>query len=319
MRKAASLCPVMSTARQEDIPVPSRDERIAEALEAFAGLPAAFTRLRRLSTLARVLEQAPAEACRSCGFERAAAFRLEGRFLVAASVHVAGQPTGGEPFVRAAQAERLRLHHEMLESHMLRRPAKPMLIENALGDPRTYKPLVRIARTTSYVAAPIVTDRQALGFIYADRGSSGHAVDTLDRDLLWSFAHGVAAAAESAVLQAHLRGQRNRARVLAAAADAALADPWDDNVGVPVVEPVNGSGAQPSADMLDVLTRREREVFALLAQGASNTAISEHLVISEATVKSHVKHILRKLNVTNRTEAVGRYGKILRDAADGVA
>jgi DNA-binding CsgD family transcriptional regulator len=309
----------MSTVRQENITAPDADERNAEALAAFAGLPAAFTRLRRLNTLARVLEQAPAEACRSCGFERAAAFRLEGRFLVAASVHVGGQPTGGEPFLRAANSERLRLHHEMLESHMLRRPAKPMLVEDASTDPRAYKPLVRAARASSYVAAPIVTDRQALGFIYADRGISGRPMDTLDRDLLWSFAHGVAAAAESAVLQAHLRGQRNRARVLAAAADAALADPWDDQVGLPVVEPVNGSGAAPSADMLDVLTRREREVFALLAQGASNTAISEHLVISEATVKSHVKHILRKLNVTNRTEAVGRYGKVLRDAADGVA
>ena len=317
---AASVCPVMSTARQENSPGPAEEDRTVEALQAFAGLPAAFTRLRRLSTLARVLEQAPAEACRSCGFERAAAFRLEGRYLVSASVHVTGQPTGGEPFIRAAQSDRLRLHHEMLESHMLRRPAKPMLIEDARSDPRTYKPLVQVARAVSYVAAPIVTDRQALGFIYADRGSSGRAVDALDRDLLWSFAHGVAAAAESAVLQAHLRGQRNRARVLAAAADAALADPWDDHVGLPVVEPINGGAvATASADMLDVLTRREREVFALLAQGASNTAISEHLVISEATVKSHVKHILRKLNVTNRTEAVGRYGKILRDAADGVA
>ncbi len=310
----------MSTVPQEHIAVPDAEERSAEALAAFAALPAAFTRLRRLSTLARVLEQAPAEACRSCGFERAAAFRLEGRFLVAASVHVNGQPTGGEPFLRAASADRLRLHHELLESHMLRRPPKPMLVEDARADPRTYKPLVQVARTTSYVAAPIVTDRQALGFIYADRGSSGRRVDLLDRDLLWSFAHGVAAAAESAVLQSHLRAQRNRARVLAAAADAALADPWDDQVGPPVVEPLfGGADSSQSADMLDVLTRREREVFALLAQGASNTAIGEHLVISEATVKSHVKHILRKLNATNRTEAVGRYGKILRDAADGVA
>jgi LuxR family transcriptional regulator, regulator of acetate metabolism len=317
---AASLVSPMTTAPQHDLTVLDTADRTAEALEAFAGLPGAFTRLRRLSTLARVLEQAPAEVCRSCGFERAAAFRLEGRFLVSPSVHVTGQPTGGEPFMRAAQADHLRLHHEMLESHMLRRPAKPMLIEDARSDPRTYKPLVQVSQTLSYVAAPIVTDRQALGFIYADRGKTGRPVDALDRDLLWSFAHGVAAAAESAVLQAHLRGQRNRARVLAAAADAALADPWDDSVGLPVVEPANGgAAASDSAEMLDVLTRREREVFALLAQGASNTAISEHLVISEATVKSHVKHILRKLNVTNRTEAVGRYGKVLRDTADTVA
>lgn len=55
------------------------------------------------------------------------------------------------------------------------------------------------------------------------------------------------------------------------------------------------------------LTAREREVFALLAAGASNNAIADALVISEATVKSHVRRVLQKLKVTNRTEAAARF------------
>lgn len=54
----------------------------------------------------------------------------------------------------------------------------------------------------------------------------------------------------------------------------------------------------------DDLTDREREVLALLAQGLSNPAIADKLVISKATVKFHVHNICSKLGTTNRMEAV---------------
>jgi LuxR family maltose regulon positive regulatory protein len=57
---------------------------------------------------------------------------------------------------------------------------------------------------------------------------------------------------------------------------------------------------------LDPLSEREREVLSLLADGLSNQQIAWQLVISLHTVKLHVKHILAKLAVTNRTQAVAR-------------
>lgn len=67
--------------------------------------------------------------------------------------------------------------------------------------------------------------------------------------------------------------------------------------------------AEPSLDghspegSVPGLTRRENEILKLIAQGFSNQQTAEQLVISETTVKNHLAHIFRKLNVTNRTQA----------------
>ncbi len=67
--------------------------------------------------------------------------------------------------------------------------------------------------------------------------------------------------------------------------------------------------AQKAAEPLhpaDRLSEREMEVLCLLAQGLSNHQIAESLVIGIGTVKSHINHIMTKLDARNRTEAVAR-------------
>ena len=58
------------------------------------------------------------------------------------------------------------------------------------------------------------------------------------------------------------------------------------------------------SDLPEPLTEREMEVLHLLAQGKTNKEIASELVVTERTVKFHVSSILRKLNASNRTEAV---------------
>ena len=60
----------------------------------------------------------------------------------------------------------------------------------------------------------------------------------------------------------------------------------------------------PGYTLSQELTRREREVLALLIKGMTNPEIASYICVSRATVKIHVSHILSKLGVSNRAEAV---------------
>lgn len=62
----------------------------------------------------------------------------------------------------------------------------------------------------------------------------------------------------------------------------------------------------PTAPLFPELTEREREVLTLLAQGYTNPAIAERLVLSPKTVRNHVSTIFSKLQVAGRAEAIIR-------------
>jgi DNA-binding NarL/FixJ family response regulator len=89
---------------------------------------------------------------------------------------------------------------------------------------------------------------------------------------------------------------------IVASGQALLAPPVTRAVIEEFVRRPIASAATPPA--VDELTPREREVLGLLARGLSNPEICTRLVISEATAKTHVAHILQKLDLRDRVQAI---------------
>jgi DNA-binding NarL/FixJ family response regulator len=67
---------------------------------------------------------------------------------------------------------------------------------------------------------------------------------------------------------------------------------------------------QPGADKNENITKREREVLILMAQGNINKEIAHLLHISTDTVKQHIKNIYRKLGAGNKIEALNKTGML---------
>jgi DNA-binding CsgD family transcriptional regulator len=254
-------------------------------------------------------ERAVRELCETVGFDRAVLFAVENDELVAEAAWFTGDPDWAAQFVTLARRDgvRPRLDHMLLESEVVRR-RRPMLVLDPLNDPRTYKPLVRATNTQSYIAAPVMPGGHVIAMLHVDRYMTGQAMHEDDIELVWSFAEGFGYAYERMRLLSRLRRH---------AAELAQVG------GMPVMAPASGPQAplrvidtkSPAADSPETpLTAREREVIELVSAGATNQEIGNALVISESTVKSHVKHILRKLGAANRAEAVSRHLSMFDDA-----
>jgi DNA-binding NarL/FixJ family response regulator len=94
-----------------------------------------------------------------------------------------------------------------------------------------------------------------------------------------------------------------RARLLEALRSVAKGETMlDSRLTKTVLERLTAPKPKPAADD-DNLTEREREVLALIAEGATNKEIAAKLVVSENTARNHVSHILAKLGFSRRSEA----------------
>jgi len=115
------------------------------------------------------------------------------------------------------------------------------------------------------------------------RGASGYLLKTVDSDVL-----------ASAIVRA-MRGEST----ISPEMTGKLVSAFQALQSAPLA-PDTPAAAQ---DPVQALSPRERQILAEIARGASNKEIARTLDIAEATVKIHVQHILRKLNLTSRVQA----------------
>lgn len=294
---------------------PVRDAGHRVEIDAVARVRSALGHLRSAASTSELFHIGTHELCRTCGFDRAIAFRVDGSEAVIENVHFENAPAWADDIRRLGRLKLPPSEHPLREATMMHR-REAVLIEAPAADPRTFKPLVLSAKMTSYVAAPIFAREAVIGFFQADCFFSSRRVGPLDRESLWAFSEGFGYAFEHAALVERMDRELDRVRAAVTSPNGTLAQgrPLD---AAAVHEPVRpssnsshgswGSSAAGHSDAEELLTARELEVLRLLARGATNARVAEVLVISEGTVKSHVKHVLRKLEAGNRVEAVSRY------------
>ncbi len=298
-----------------------REASLARRIRGFAQVNAALSRLRSMTTVDQMMTRLTGEVAR-CGFDRVMLTRVDGSTGQVADFHSPLEPETAREVLRVAQAEPLQLNHLLLESEMLRRRG-PILVPDAQADPRVHQELTAAAGVRSYVAAPVMPQGKVIALIHADCQVQRRTVDEVDRDLLWMFAEGFGHAYERATLLTRLNALRQEVRRANSSILAVMDEFCDADVEVARFDGENQVVARSAAAMFvnadnrleSLLTPRELDVIRLMALGETNGGIAKKLVVSEGTVKSHVKHILRKLRASNRAEAVSRYVRLSQQGA----
>jgi DNA-binding CsgD family transcriptional regulator len=306
--EAALAVQDLATASQQDVV----DQRSQLDLD----VERALAELRAIRASNELLDRACSQLVRHCGFQRAMLSRVEGETWLPWQARFHEDLAGETSFLEWMAGRRIPLADAPLERSVLE-DRRPAMVADATTDPRTYKPLVDASITGSYVVAPIIPAGRVVGFLHADHGPATGSVDEIDRYALWAFAEGFGRLYERAVLMERLTAQRDQIRETFDVADEITSSLTASELEL-VRDPADrseaedgrfGGGGWPegNADIDAMLTDREREVLQMMVKGHANAAIAERLVIREGTVKSHVKHILRKLGAVNRAEAIARY------------
>jgi DNA-binding CsgD family transcriptional regulator len=267
---------------------------------------------------AELVERAPALLCEVCEFDRAMISEVHGSTWVPAAVHVAA---GADDALNVALVAAIRtleipLTSSLIETEMLRRRAS-VLVDGTAVARHTCGSLAALSRSRAYVAAPIVVADRVAGFLHADAYSCARPLTAADRVALQAFADLFGLLYERAAMAERLLTQQQAIHAALSSAASGVAE-LGPQVGPLVRAELRAVQADADAETrragdrpeADLLTPREWEILGLLATGATNSQIAAALVVSESTIKSHVKRILHKLPAANRAEAVYRYTQL---------
>jgi DNA-binding CsgD family transcriptional regulator len=306
--------------REQEAALERLCHRYDTRFEALAGVHRAIDELRTITSPTSMLARAPAALCGASKLRRVLLSLTDESRMVAEALHFDGDRSGAAEALVSLRATPIRLEHPLIETELLRR-RRATIVDDAQVHPRVDRRLVELMGWTSYAAAPLVVGPHVIGIVHADRGP-GERLDVLDRDVLWEFTSRLAQAYESASLRRALRHEREQLREFLGWLGARSGELTDAPIRLATMQrPPRRAAAPPVAPagrarddrvvFEGLLTRRELDVLRLLADGNSNKAIAEALVISDGTVKFHVNSILRKLRVANRAEAVSRYLRLL--------
>jgi DNA-binding CsgD family transcriptional regulator len=278
-----------------------------------------LARLDELGPPSELLERAPGEAAAALDLDRVVLSRVDNGRLTAQSLHAPAWQYSAEDALAALRAAPTSIDYPSVEGEVLRR-RRPQLVHAVEGDPIDRRAFAEVMGWREYVVAPIMLEGRVIGFFHGDRHAGNRPLDEQDSADMGTFALCFAIVYERAILRTRLRVQRQEMRQIASWASSRTSELSDRAItlGPDDLESIGGGavGAGGNAGrgdgtgesaLHDLLTRRELEVLRLMVQGRTNADIAREFVVSQGTVKFHVKNILRKLHAANRAEATSRY------------
>ncbi|HZZ51247.1 MAG TPA: LuxR C-terminal-related transcriptional regulator [Pseudonocardia sp.] len=261
-------------------------------------------------TTEELLDRAATAVC-SIGYDRAIVSRVDGSSWIPEKVWIGRDRRWAEEILAAGRTHPQMLDRSVVETEMVRRRVG-ILVHGVQERDAVHRPIADVSLSRSYAAVPLICDAGVVGFVHTDCYYQQRDLDDFDRQLLSLFAEGLSQALGRTSVLDQLGSIRSGFDQLS----AALGDVGGDRMraaapafGSGTTDPPRGTEAQREQLVIDqfALTRRETDVLRLMAEGDTNSRIARRLVISEGTVKSHVKAILRKLRAGNRAEAVSRW------------
>lgn len=281
-------------------------ELTTERLSSISAIAAALGRLRAYSGLPGLLGKASAECCAACGFSRAVVYSVDGRVL-----RIGGRfPDSGE-----APVELIPIEDADVEAWSTGEMSTRLVRRGAAES----SALARSGISAPFAVSIITGRERALAVLIA--GCAGAQMPERGQmQALSAFVLGLGHLVEHELLFDRLRGQRDQLRQLAQATESVARELCDSQASLPALgyeramevaaAPV---GPEPEQVLATLLSRREIEVLEAMTSGATNMQIADRLFISEQTVKSHVRRILKQLGASNRVEAVSRFYRLGTD------
>jgi len=287
------------------------DEGAIARLQTLERVRAAIARLADAGPVSEIIDRAPGEAAAALDLDRVLLSRVDEGWLVAEALHCEGDARAAAQTLARLGDAPVQIGYPLIEGDLLRR-RRAAVVTVADGDPATRQAHWEIMRWTAYVAAPVLMEGRVVGFLHGDRAESRPPLGAVQREGLWRFGEGFSEVYERAVLRRRLRVERQELRRIASWADGRSAELSDGAIDLArdrrLADGEEG-GRPPAARsaLHELLTPREIDVLEHLVKGETNAEIARTLIVSEGTVKFHVKNILRKMNVANRAEATSHY------------
>jgi DNA-binding CsgD family transcriptional regulator len=282
----------------EQLESSSAERRLTRFVETLDELRARTRASYDSDTVEHLIANTFAPMCASLGFRRALMSTVDGRTWKPESLYIDEGLSGTESGLRSYLDQVvIDLADAPVEANALRQ-RRPCLVSSPQTHKHTFKPLMSVSNSQGYVVAPVLSRTRVVAMVHGDQFEN--PATPMDRDKITVLTGTLGLVAE------RVSQGRRLASFLDRVENIVSVFPARDDAGIQS-GPIAGGTAIAARRGVSAMTPRQHRVLGYLANGHTNAQIARELGISEATVKTHISHLFRKMGVRSRAAAAAAY------------